>query len=137
MTRWVFALFALLWALPASAQNYRFPTTAADYASYYPTAYKDEGGQDWNCGSIFYSGHGGSDFGGGSWAGMDEGRDIVAAAGLSNVPVDPIKSADLNQPAARPAYAPLASVNLPKAGIAPLRPYAEALAECINRLPAD
>ncbi len=64
-------------------------------------------------------------------------RDIVAAAGLSNVPVDPIKSADLNQPAARPAYAPLASVNLPKAGIAPLRPYAEALAECINRLPAD
>ena len=78
--RCVFVLFALLWALPASAQNYRFPTTAADYGSYYPTAYKDAGGQDWNCGSIYYSGHGGSDFGVGSWAGMAEGRDIVAAA---------------------------------------------------------
>jgi len=64
----------------AAAQQYRFPTTAAHYGDWYPTAYKDAGGQDWNCGSIYYSGHGGSDFGGGSWAGMNAGRDVVAAA---------------------------------------------------------
>ncbi len=80
MIRWLLVLSVLLWAVPASAQNYRFPTTAADYSDWYPTAYKDEGGQDWNCGSIYYSGHGGSDFGGGSWAGMEEGREVVAAA---------------------------------------------------------
>ncbi|MCP4803811.1 MAG: M23 family metallopeptidase [Proteobacteria bacterium] len=46
----------------------------------YPTAYKDQGGRDWACGSIYYSGHNGSDFGGGSWDGMAAGRTIVAAA---------------------------------------------------------
>jgi len=64
----------------ADAQQYRFPTTEADYANYYVTAYFDQGGQDWNCGSIYYSGHRDSDFGGGSWTGMADGRDIVAAA---------------------------------------------------------
>ncbi len=65
----------------ATAQNYRFPTSDADYGAFYPTAYKDNGGNtDWACGDFTYSGHGGSDYGGGSWTGMDEGRDIVAAA---------------------------------------------------------
>ncbi len=64
----------------ASAQSYIFPTTAAHYAEWYPTAYKDQGGQDWNCGSIYYGGHNGSDFGAGGFAGMNAGRDIVAAA---------------------------------------------------------
>ncbi len=61
------------------AYPYSFPTTADDYAHWYPTAYRDNGGVDWNCGGITYPGHGGSDFGAGSFTGMDEGRDIVAA----------------------------------------------------------
>lgn len=76
-------LAALLGLLPAAAraQAYRFPTSAEDYGAFYPTAYVDHGGTvDWNCGDLTYSGHRGSDFGGGSWTGMDEGRDIVAAA---------------------------------------------------------
>lgn len=63
------------------AQDYRFPTSEADYGNFYPTAYKDHGGStDWACGGLTYSGHRGSDFGGGSWTGMDAGQDIVAAA---------------------------------------------------------
>ena len=74
-------LCAALAAGTARAQDYRFPTSGEDYGHFYPTAYLDQGGTtDWNCGGITYSGHGGSDFGGGSWTGMDEGRDIVAAA---------------------------------------------------------
>jgi dTDP-4-dehydrorhamnose reductase len=53
-------------------------------------------------------------------------REIVAAAGMDRVPVEPIKSADLAQPAARPAYSALANTKLP-----PLRHYREALADCI------
>ena len=65
----------------ALAQNYSFPSSVEDYGAFYPTAYVDHGGStDWNCGGITYAGHGGSDFGGGSWTGMDEGRDITAAA---------------------------------------------------------
>lgn len=65
----------------ALAQDYTFPTSAEDYGTFYPTAYKDHGGStDWNCGGITYSGHNGSDFGVGSWSGMDAGRDVVAAA---------------------------------------------------------
>jgi len=70
----------LLATAPAAAQNYRFPTSSADYPNWYPTAYKDQGGQDWNCGGIYYNGHNGSDFGGGGFPGMEAGRDIVAAA---------------------------------------------------------
>jgi hypothetical protein len=64
----------------ALAQQYAFPTSAPDYGTFYPTAYKDQGGVDWNCGGIMYAGHDGSDFGVGGFPGMDEGRDIVAAA---------------------------------------------------------
>ncbi|MFT4976937.1 MAG: murein DD-endopeptidase MepM/ murein hydrolase activator NlpD, partial [Myxococcota bacterium] len=72
---------ALLWLVGAAlAQDYRAPFGDADYGYFYPTAYYDHSGVDWGCGSIRYSGHRGSDFGGGSWSGMDAGRDIVAAA---------------------------------------------------------
>lgn len=64
----------------AQAQDYRFPIGDEHVGYFYPTAYMDEGGADWGCGSIYYSGHEGSDFGGGGWAGMDEGRRVVAAA---------------------------------------------------------
>jgi hypothetical protein len=73
-------MFALLLALPVQAQDYRFPAADEHYGYFYPTAYMDEGGRDWGCGDIYYSGHTGSDFGVGSWAGMDAGRRIVAAA---------------------------------------------------------
>lgn len=65
----------------ALAQTYAFPSNAEDYPEFYPTAYVDQGGTtDWNCGSITYAGHRGSDFGGGSFYGMDQGRTITAAA---------------------------------------------------------
>ena len=71
----------LLLLLPlAAAQQFSFPTSSEDYAHFYPTAYFDHGGVDWACGGMTYGGHNGNDFGGGSWAGMSEGRDIVAAA---------------------------------------------------------
>lgn len=71
----------ILLAALAMAQEYRFPAGDAHYGAFYPTAYKDQGGStDWGCGGITYSGHNGSDFGFGSWSGMDEGREIVAAA---------------------------------------------------------
>lgn len=73
-------MFTFLFAQIALAQDYRFPAGDEHYGYFYPTAYVDEGGADWNCGGIFYSGHQGSDFGAGSWAGMDEGRRVVAAA---------------------------------------------------------
>jgi hypothetical protein len=59
-----------------------FPTSPEDYPYFYVTAYYDHGSvTDWNCGSNSYSGHSGTDFGGGSWDGMAAGRDIRAAAG--------------------------------------------------------
>lgn len=75
-------MIALLLSLAASAQtlDYAFATTSAHYGHWYPTAYYDHAGVDWNCGSIRYAGHRGSDFGAGSFAGMDAGRDITAAA---------------------------------------------------------
>lgn len=63
----------------ALAQDYSFPTTAADGVHFYPTAYFDHGGSDWNCGNDTYSGHRGSDFGVGGFSGMDAGRAVVAA----------------------------------------------------------
>jgi len=70
----------LLFLLPiAAAQQLSFPTSPEDYEFFYPTAYFDHSGADWACGNTTYSGHRGSDFGGGSWAGMEAGRDVVAA----------------------------------------------------------
>ncbi len=74
------ALAVLASSATAGAQNYRMPATVEQWDLFYPTAYKDHAGVDWGCGDIRYDGHQGSDFGGGGFAGMDEGRDIVAAA---------------------------------------------------------
>lgn len=74
-------ILALALGAAASAQDYAFPTSIDDYPEFYPTAYKDQGGNtDWDCGSTTYAGHLGSDFGIGSFAGMDAGRDVTAAA---------------------------------------------------------
>ncbi len=73
------ALATVVAAAPASAQ-YSMPTSPEDAPHFYPTAYKDQGGQDWACGSIYYSGHNGTDLGVGGFAGMDAGRDVTAAA---------------------------------------------------------
>jgi hypothetical protein len=77
------AMAAPLLALStAAAAQLSFPTSPEDYPYFYVTAYFDHGSvTDWNCGSNSYADHRGTDFGGGSWAGMAEGRDIRAAAG--------------------------------------------------------
>jgi hypothetical protein len=81
MSRLLLAVLGGALLLPASVSaQFSFPTTEAHAPMFYPTAYKDEGARDWACGSIYYSGHGGSDFGVGGFPGMDAGRDLVAAA---------------------------------------------------------
>jgi hypothetical protein len=70
----------MLWFAVAWAQEHAFPSSPDDHDFYYPTAYKDHSGVDWDCGNIRYSGHQGSDFGAGSFAGMDDGRDVTASA---------------------------------------------------------
>ncbi len=70
----------LLLLATAHAQEYRFPTSTEDATHFYPTAYFDHGNVDWACGTTTYGGHRGSDFGVGSFTGMDAGRDVVAAA---------------------------------------------------------
>jgi murein DD-endopeptidase MepM/ murein hydrolase activator NlpD len=74
-------MIPVLWVASAFAQDYAFPTSVDDYAAFYPTAYRDHGGvTDWDCQSLTYAGHQGSDFGGGGFPGMDAGRDITAGA---------------------------------------------------------
>lgn len=73
-------MIAWMLVAAASAQTWSFPTSAVDYGEFYPTAYYDHAGVDWNCGTLRYSGHQGNDFGVGSFPGMDEGRDVVASA---------------------------------------------------------
>ena len=76
----VASAWALLAPLPAHAQNYRFPTSNAHYDFFYPTSYFYHADRDWNCGFFTRANHRGSDFGAGSFLGMDAGRDVVAAA---------------------------------------------------------
>jgi dTDP-4-dehydrorhamnose reductase len=64
-------------------------------------------------------------------------REILSLAGMSDVPISPIKSEELNQAAARPAFSALASNRLSRIGIRPLRAYQDALAECMDRLKLD
>ena len=52
------------------------PTTPAHQGYFYPTAYVDHAGNDWNCGTNTYSGHRGSDFGVGGFPGMDAGTKL-------------------------------------------------------------
>jgi len=65
----------------ADATTFRHPSTCHS-GCMVVTAYYDHGGvKDWNCGSVSYSGHKGTDFAPyGGFTAMDEGRDIVAAA---------------------------------------------------------
>jgi len=56
-------------------------------------------------------------------------REIVAAAGMGQTPVEPLKRGDLAQPAARPSFSALANTRLPA-----LRHYREALTDCIGRM---
>ncbi|MFK7928164.1 MAG: MopE-related protein [Myxococcota bacterium] len=72
-------IWLLLACVLSFAQDFRAPFSDAHYGYYYPTAYFDHSGRDWACGSIRYSGHTGSDYGVGGFAGMDAGRTIVAA----------------------------------------------------------
>lgn len=80
MNRALLSIGLLLRPPAALAQDYRFPASDEDYGEFYPTAYKDHSGYDWACGDVTYSGHRGSDFGAGGFAGMEAGRTIVAAA---------------------------------------------------------
>ena len=64
----------------AGATDYSLPLDSVHYNQYI-TAYFDVGGnQDWNCGSVTYGGHRGTDIGIGGFGPMAEGRPILAAA---------------------------------------------------------
>jgi len=82
----IVALAALCFPAVASADvAFRFPGSDAHRGYFYITAYRDHTGsggglEDWNCGSKTYDGHRGTDMGVGGFAGMDAGRDVVAAA---------------------------------------------------------
>jgi murein DD-endopeptidase MepM/ murein hydrolase activator NlpD len=75
-------LAAILLAAPAAhATQFRYPSTCHS-GCMVVSAYRDYGGnKDWNCGSVTYSGHKGTDFAIlGGFTAMDAGRDIVSAA---------------------------------------------------------
>jgi dTDP-4-dehydrorhamnose reductase len=55
-------------------------------------------------------------------------RAILEDAGLANIPVSPMTTAELGRPAPRPAYSVLANDAWAAAGLPPLRPWREALA---------
>lgn len=71
-------------APPAPPVRLAFPASQADYLEFKPTSYRDHGADgaplDWHCGAKTYERHLGTDFAGGGFAGMDEGRDITASA---------------------------------------------------------
>lgn len=71
---------ALLVAPAASAERYRYPSTCHS-GCMVVSAYYDRGGtKDWNCGTVTYGGHRGTDFAIiGGFTAMDAGRDIVSA----------------------------------------------------------
>jgi murein DD-endopeptidase MepM/ murein hydrolase activator NlpD len=83
------SIVAVILCLPAVAGaqdvNYRFPGADEHRQYFYITAYRDLTGssaglEDWGCGTKTYDGHRGTDMGVGGFAGMDAGRDVVAAA---------------------------------------------------------
>jgi len=77
---------SLCWSTGVSADVlFRFPGADAHRQHFYITAYRDLSGaggglKDWGCGTKTYDGHRGTDMGVGGFAGMDAGRDVVAAA---------------------------------------------------------
>jgi dTDP-4-dehydrorhamnose reductase len=60
-----------------------------------------------------------------SW--YDFTREILRQAGYAAIGVAPISSDELNRPARRPAYSVLANAAWKRAGMPPLRPWAQAL----------
>jgi dTDP-4-dehydrorhamnose reductase len=64
----------------------------------------------------------------------DFAKEILEAAGMPDVPVEPIKYSDLNLPCPRPPYSPLDNMNLRLQGFPPSRPYREPLNEYIKWL---
>lgn len=81
-------LISLIAPLGAWATTFRNPLDATQCGwtgGCYVTAYFDlnraSGAiRDWACGTTTYDNHAGTDIGIGSWAGMDQGRDVLAAA---------------------------------------------------------
>jgi dTDP-4-dehydrorhamnose reductase len=65
-----------------------------------------------------------------SWHGLAEAA--LALAGI-DAPVEAIASAELAQPARRPAYSVLDTARYHALGLPPLRPWREALADCLGR----
>jgi len=64
----------------------------------------------------------------------DFAKEIVEAAGMSGIPIEPLRYADLNLPCPRPPYSPLDNMNLRLQGFPPSRHYKEPLDEYIKWL---
>jgi dTDP-4-dehydrorhamnose reductase len=64
----------------------------------------------------------------------DFAKEIVEAAGMPDVPVEPIKYSDLNLPCPRPPFSPLDNMNLRLQGFPPSRHYREPLNEYVKWL---
>jgi dTDP-4-dehydrorhamnose reductase len=65
---------------------------------------------------------------------LDVAREAARLLGLDPQSVRPVESASLSRPAPRPRFSALASLALPAEGIAPLRPWQEALADYVRSL---
>ena len=79
----VFCLACFVFAPPAESRTkFRYPmTTSGTYITAYYDNNRSSGAlRDWNNGKKTYDNHSGSDYGVGSWSGMDKGVWIVAGA---------------------------------------------------------
>jgi dTDP-4-dehydrorhamnose reductase len=65
---------------------------------------------------------------------FDFAKEIVEAAGMPDVPVEPIKYSDLSLPCPRPPFSPLDNMNLRLQGFPPSRHYSEPLNEYVKWL---
>ena len=63
--------------------------------------------------------------------------EAVLGLGGINAPVEPISSAELGLPARRPAYSVLDTSRYHDLGLPPLRPWREALRECVGSARVD
>ncbi len=62
---------------------------------------------------------------------FDFAREIIEIAGWKDIPIEPIRYADLNLPCPRPPYSPLDNLNLRLQGFPPARHYRAPLEEYI------
>jgi dTDP-4-dehydrorhamnose reductase len=60
-------------------------------------------------------------------------RAALDAAGLEAVPIEPIRAADWPSPTTRPAYSAMGSSVMEGLGLAPMRPWEEAVGEFVRR----